>query len=729
MIGSGGTTYTGSNRQYNCPNNADVWCTTGGVDGMPPVVLFSVAPDLCPIGSLLTCDDTPLPEDDSSSSDEEEDDAPGDADCLPEGCYNPKIANVAFRMRMDDGGKKTRFMYNGETKYPTNPSGKWQDSDGGQFLNLTISTTNDRFCTVLEKLKNSYLFSEDNDDWRMTGISFTFTISSSEAVRWYVPPRRFGHNGESWNDKVSGTNGARGEDSILVYVGHQEFIKVYPDDHSNSQWDYDIDDEEIKFDGTDKLKNPHDRYYFKGVLEGDSSATETILDKVFPSDKCHFKLPEEVIEVKSVIKKGDIQAHDYKFNSFRCRGEFTEDWFERHREVQEQGGNDVFGDWHYDVTKNSEGDVTKRYCTIPNSEQSIPGGPPCPGAVSWKWDDPPTERTSQQTLACYYAATNTDIMGYEDELPPESQNVEGVTIHNQLKNSYCNASGNALNVIETAGNKTCTQYLDDFTLLKTQCEQNNTSQTDWVNCRTVLSDDTAGPFYETFLEGYCDSNPRKPICECYNIKKLVGGEPFCEGKTDAEAIGCTMWNDAYDNLMGSQEVSDTAKTQFLTYPHCFMPLCNKSDVWTPVGIRGAQCPAIQICQNSIDIEELNAAEVDFTQACNMSIEDTSNTSNTSNTSAEIGSGSDSSFSGTPSGGGGGGGDGGGGGGGGGDNGDAYGSSGGGGGGSDSGWDSLSDGQKVFLIILIVGLFVGAIWYGRRFAARRAAAAQGTVVVS
>ena len=207
------------------------------------------------------------------------------------------IKSFGFKMKMDSGGKKTRFMYDG-VEYPTNPSGTWQDSDGGDYMSVVVPT-NEQFCVVLEKLRNLYMFSKDDDNWKPVGVRFTITIDETkEAVRWWVPPQKYGDNGLPQNDKVSGTNGSRGDTTLFLYVGHHDFVKVYPRGHDNDEWDYVLDDQDdIQIKTPGSLENEHDRYYFKGTLEQDD-ATVSILDQVFPGDRCHFKIPDEVLSVE-----------------------------------------------------------------------------------------------------------------------------------------------------------------------------------------------------------------------------------------------------------------------------------------------------------------------------------------------------------------------------------------------------------------------------------------------
>ena len=538
--------------------------------------------------------------------------------CLPFSCTNVPISSVKVVVELKNGGKKMRFMYD-NVEYPRNPSGKWENASGGDRLpTLTIPTNGEEFCTVMSKLKKAYFFSKDGDDWRPEGVSFTFTIPSSAVERWYVPPLRFGDKGLHWNDRVSGTNGSIGQPNITVYVGWHDFVRVYPEDHDDDEWDYDLSDYTPVFSVGSDMKKPHGRYYLLGALPADE-VNGTIFDKIFPrTGRCPFTLPDDTISVETVIRKSGIVSPDYEFSSDTCRGQFKDSWFDRDRKLEENtNGMDVFGDWYY----NKDG---KKQCLAPNSKNSTSRDVPCPGALTWRWKNAPKYGGDNQILQCHYKATREDIMKYdlEETLPTGSKNDNGSSLLVQLQQKYCERPGNSSKVITNSGNKTCSQFRNDFSLLEKDCKTGDTSQNDWENCKSVLDSDAYRSSYETHLRGYCDNNPMKSICACYNVRKDSG--MFCLDKDDSQAAGCTKWNVAYANLMEADQTNGSAIDTFKSQPECFMPVCN-SDGWTPSEIANRSCPPIQICQNNIEATDIDASAVDFSQECNMDQTVTTNT--------------------------------------------------------------------------------------------------------
>jgi hypothetical protein len=253
------------------------------------------------------------------------------------------------------------------------------------------------------------------------------------------------------------------------------------------------------------------------------------------------------------------------------------------------------------ITKTSDGKYNAA-----DSDQWLVGhndkkGKACPGGEAfWK---------GFEKISCIYDVKSGSKLGRLKTLHGEIKNSFSgdprKAMYTNIVNRYCNSAERLNDVIssDTSNNK-CRDVVDSIKLAKEYCKIGDNIATDSTFCtKEELGDDN----YNELAEKYCENNPDKEFCACYNVAQ----PGLCEQLPDIP--GCKTVKPIWDKITSSLDEGDIA--QFEGMQPCYGSVC-AGNVYQPTGWDTNCNRDISICKADFDIGgDLVGSNISLKQDC------------------------------------------------------------------------------------------------------------------
>jgi len=235
-----------------------------------------------------------------------------------------------------------------------------------------------------------------------------------------------------------------------------------------------------------------------------------------------------------------------------------------------------------------------------DSDQWLSGqdhkGKPCPGGDAyWK---------GFQKVSCVYKGADKIKELSRAVKDKDSTKDPRVTMYDNIVKKFCSKAEN-LNKIVTHDNKTCQQYDTSKALAKEWCEKNDNIVDDTLNLCTHAHLGT--DIYNKLAEKYCENNPDKDFCACYNVTQ----PGLCEQSPNLP--GCRTVQPIWDKITSSLDEGDIA--QFEGMQPCYGSVC-AGNVYQPTSWDTNCNKDISICKADFDIGgDLVGSNISVKQDC------------------------------------------------------------------------------------------------------------------
>lgn len=191
-----------------------------------------------------------------------------------------------------------------------------------------------------------------------------------------------------------------------------------------------------------------------------------------------------------------------------------------------------------------------------------------------------------------------DIQGMSGEIKPGH-----LSLFRAAQKGFCSDIGNYL---LTAGDKTCKDLDTDRTQAKEYCSKDDRIATSTCGIET-LKGWGAEDVYNELAEKYCENNPDKEFCACYNVAQ----PGFCAQAPNAP--GCKTVQPIWDKITSSLDEGDIA--QFEGMQPCYGSVC-AGNVYQPTGWDTNCNKDISICKADFDIGgDLVGSNISLKQDC------------------------------------------------------------------------------------------------------------------
>jgi hypothetical protein len=264
------------------------------------------------------------------------------------------------------------------------------------------------------------------------------------------------------------------------------------------------------------------------------------------------------------------------------------------------------GDTHLHLYRDNNGNpnASDQWLTgTYNDQNSIKKGQPCPGGDAyWK-------KAMDSEISCVYNVKTGSGLGRLQTLHGEIKNSFSgdprKAMYTNLVNRYCNSATRLNDVIssDTSNNK-CRDVVNSISLAKEYCKIGDNIATDNTFCtKEELSDD----IYNELAETYCENNPDKDFCGCYNVMQ----PGLCEQVPNLP--GCKTVKPVWDKITSSLDEGDIA--QFEGMQPCYGSVCS-GNVYQPTSWDANCNRDISICKADFDIGgDLVGSNISLKQDC------------------------------------------------------------------------------------------------------------------
>jgi len=264
------------------------------------------------------------------------------------------------------------------------------------------------------------------------------------------------------------------------------------------------------------------------------------------------------------------------------------------------------GDTHLHLYRDNNGNpnASDQWLTgTYNDQNSIKKGQPCPGGDAyWK-------KAMDSEISCVYNVKTGSGLGRLQTLHGEIKNSFSgdprKAMYTNLVNRYCNSATRLNDVIssDTSNNK-CRDVVNSISLAKEYCKIGDNIATDNTFCtKEELSDD----IYNELAETYCENNPDKDFCGCYNVMQ----PGLCEQVPNLP--GCKTVKPVWDKITSSLDEGDIA--QFEGMQPCYGSVCS-GNVYQPTSWDASCNRDISICKADFDIGgDLVGSNINLKQDC------------------------------------------------------------------------------------------------------------------
>src|SRR6056300_1857640 len=222
----------------------------------------------------------------------------------------------------------------------------------------------------------------------------------------------------------------------------------------------------------------------------------------------------------------------------------------------------------------------------------------CPGATWKAWQHAKTADKPAKAL-CQWKITENNMASLAAS---NETHVKGK--YNTIINRVCNAIKNDKPDFKTgrANNETCWDLVNTQKFMKDYCFKGNRMSTDSLCTKSSLGDS-----YEILAKEYCENNPDKEFCGCYNVMQ----PGLCEQLPNLP--GCRTVQPIWDKITSSLDEGDIA--QFEGMQPCYGSVC-AGNVYQPTDW-GKNCNRdISICKADFDIGgDLIDSNINLKQDC------------------------------------------------------------------------------------------------------------------
>src|SRR6056300_387293 len=222
----------------------------------------------------------------------------------------------------------------------------------------------------------------------------------------------------------------------------------------------------------------------------------------------------------------------------------------------------------------------------------------CPGATWKAWKHAKTAGKPSQAL-CQWKIDENNMASLAAS---NETHVKGK--YNTIINRVCNAIKNdAPNFKTGRGNKeTCWVLVNTQKFMKDYCFKGNRMSTDSLCTKSSLGDS-----YEILAKEYCENNPDKDFCACYNVTQ----PGLCEQVPNLP--GCKTVKPVWDKITSSLDEGDIA--QFEGMQPCYGSVCS-GNVYQPTSWDASCNRDISICKADFDIGgDLVGSNINLKQDC------------------------------------------------------------------------------------------------------------------
>ena len=201
---------------------------------------------------------------------------------------------------------------------------------------------------------------------------------------------------------------------------------------------------------------------------------------------------------------------------------------------------------------------------------------------------------------------NSDALGqYWKDIQGMSNDIkEGhISLFRAAQKGFCS---NIDNYLLTAGDKTCKDLDTERVQIKEYCNKNDRIATSTCGIET-LKDWGAEDVYNELAEKYCENNPDKDFCACYNVMQ----PGLCDQLPDIP--GCKTVKPIWDKITSSLDEGDIA--QFEGMQPCYASVC-AGTVYQPTEWDANCNRDISICKADFDIgRDLIGSNISVKQDC------------------------------------------------------------------------------------------------------------------
>jgi len=191
-----------------------------------------------------------------------------------------------------------------------------------------------------------------------------------------------------------------------------------------------------------------------------------------------------------------------------------------------------------------------------------------------------------------------DIQGMSNDIKPGH-----LLLFRAAQKGFCS---NIDNYLLTAGDKTCKDLDTERTQAKEYCSKDDRIATSTCGKETLKSWG-AEDIYNELAKEYCDDNPDKDFCACYNVTQ----PGLCEQLPNLP--GCKTVKPVWDKITSSLDEGDIA--QFEGMQPCYGSVCS-GNVYQPTSWDANCNRDISICKADFDIGgDLVGSNISLKQDC------------------------------------------------------------------------------------------------------------------
>ena len=177
--------------------------------------------------------------------------------------------------------------------------------------------------------------------------------------------------------------------------------------------------------------------------------------------------------------------------------------------------------------------------------------------------------------------------------------------YNTIINRVCNAIKNDTPNFKTGkGNETCWDLVKTQDYMRDYCFKEGKNR---MSEDPLCSKSSLGNSYEILAKEYCENNPDKEFCACYNVAQ----PGLCEQVPNLP--GCKTVKPIWDKITSSLDEGDIA--QFEGMQPCYGSVC-AGNVYQPTGWDTNCNKDISICKADFDIGgDLVGSNISLKQDC------------------------------------------------------------------------------------------------------------------
>src|SRR6056300_1836046 len=295
------------------------------------------------------------------------------------------------------------------------------------------------------------------------------------------------------------------------------------------------------------------------------------------------------------------------------------------------------GDTHLHLYRDNNGNpnASDQWLTgIYNDTNSIKKGTPCPGGDAyWK-------NAINPEISCVYNVKTGSGLGRLQTLHGEIKNSFSgdprKAMYTNLVNRYCNSATRLNDVIssDTSNNK-CRDIVNSVEQAKSYCKIGDNIAMDNTFCtKEELGTDN----YNQIAREYCDANPDKDFCACYNVLNNK-----CLTEETKDLPGCKV---TYPTRESINKMPAEYSSNFEGTDKCWGNVCAAgSGKYVPDGTIDALCSkTVAVCIADLDVGSLKESGVNIEQNCGSNNQTNQTMDGSSNEPSEP---SDGSTEGTP----------------------------------------------------------------------------------